>query len=166
MSVKNMQENGMDEIHAKPIIDGKFWVVEKAGEKVATLHHQENKKFILTNHDGDWWFSKKEELTTYFGENFFINNNELNRIVDDSTDCHGFPTRSIPYNAMYDVRRTLPLYTKSPHSKSFHCAGWYAVKFKNWVLAYCPKLITVERYDYRGPFKSKHEASKIKCNLK
>jgi hypothetical protein len=27
----------MTEIHAKPIIDNKFWIVEQDGEKVATL---------------------------------------------------------------------------------------------------------------------------------
>ena len=52
----------MTEIHAKPIVDGKFWVVEQDGEKVATLQKQENNKFMLSNHDGEMWFNKKEEL--------------------------------------------------------------------------------------------------------
>ena len=28
-------------ITAKPIVDGKFWIVEEDGEKVATLHKQQ-----------------------------------------------------------------------------------------------------------------------------
>ena len=30
-------EKIMTEIHAKPIIDNKFWIVEQDGEKIATL---------------------------------------------------------------------------------------------------------------------------------
>jgi hypothetical protein len=156
----------MTEIHAKPIIDGKFWIVESNGEKVATLHKQENNRFILTNHSGDMWFNKTEELTNYFGKDFFIKNDKVNIATTPVKECHGFPTRTMPFNAVYDVRRTMPIYTKSLHSKSFHCAGWYTVKFKNWVLAFCPKLITVERYECHGPFKSKEAASLFKCTLK
>jgi hypothetical protein len=156
----------MTNLHAKPIVDGKFWIVENAGKKVATLHKQENNRFMLTNKEGNWWFDKTEELTTQFGDDFFVETTDHVITIPEIFECHGYPTRATPHNAMYDVRRTLPLYTKSPQSKSFHCAGWYAVKFKNWVLSYCPKLITVERYEYRGPFKTKLEASKVKCNLK
>ena len=28
----------MIELRAKPIVDGKFWIVEQDGEKIATLH--------------------------------------------------------------------------------------------------------------------------------
>jgi hypothetical protein len=156
----------MFEIHAKPIVDDKFWFIEQNGTKVATLHKQENNRFILTNQGGDRWFNQKEDLTNYFGENFFLRNDKIKVIQPEVTECYDFSTRTLPHNAMYDVQRGLPLYTKSAQSKSYHCAGWYLVKFKNWVVAYCPKLITVERYDYRGPFKSKASASQVKCNLK
>lgn len=154
-------------MHAKPIVDGKFWFVERNGEKIATLHKQENNRFILTNHDGDMWFNKKEEITNYFGKDFFLNDKTVEITYLEPNECHGFPTKSKPFNAMYDVRRSLPLFTKNAHSKSFHCAGWYAIKFKNWVVAFCPKLITVERYECHGPFKTKAEVSDFKCyNLK
>ena len=29
-------------LKAKPIVDGKFWIVEEDGEKVAILHKKEN----------------------------------------------------------------------------------------------------------------------------
>ena len=28
----------MNEIYAKPVVDGKFWIVEQDGTKIATLH--------------------------------------------------------------------------------------------------------------------------------
>lgn len=59
---------------------------------------------------------------------------------------------------MFDVKRHLPLFTKSNKSKSVYCAGYYIIKFdKGWVKSFCPKLITVERYQYEGPFKTELE---------
>jgi hypothetical protein len=59
---------------------------------------------------------------------------------------------------MFDVKQKLALFTKSPKSKSLYCAGYYIIKFdKGWVKSFCPKLITVERYETKGPFKSELE---------
>jgi hypothetical protein len=36
-----------------------------------------------------------------------------------------------------------------------YCAGYYIIHFdKGWVKSFCPKLITVERYETKGPFKT------------
>ena len=73
-------------------------------------------------------------------------------------DVHGYPTRTIPYNSMFDIQRKLPLFTKSEKSKSVYCAGYYLIKFNvNWLKSYCPKLITVERNEYMGPYKTELE---------
>jgi len=61
----------MTEIHAKPIVDGKFWIVEQDGAKIATLHKKENNKFILSSTSGEVMFNKKQDLTKQFGEGFF-----------------------------------------------------------------------------------------------
>jgi hypothetical protein len=59
---------------------------------------------------------------------------------------------------MYDVKRKLPLFTKSEKSKSLYAAGYYVIQFeKGWVKSFCPKLITVERYVTKGPFKTELE---------
>ena len=56
---------------------------------------------------------------------------------------------------MFDIKRRLPLFTKSEKSKSIYCAGYYIIKFnKGWVKSFCPKLITIERYKSKGPFKT------------
>jgi hypothetical protein len=70
-------------------------------------------------------------------------------------EVYGFPTTSNPHNQVLDVQRYLPIYTKTVKSKSFFCAGYYIIKFSNsWVRANCPKLITLNRYEYQGPFKT------------
>ena len=56
---------------------------------------------------------------------------------------------------MYDVKRKLPLFTKSAKSNSLYCAGYYIIHFdKGWVKSFCPKLVTIERYESKGPFKT------------
>jgi len=158
----------MTELHAKPIVDGKFWIVEQDGTKIATLHKKDNNKFILSSTSGEVMFNKKEELTKQFGKEFFLKNTKVKvTSTADSKDCHGYPTSCNPYNAMYDVRRKLPLFTKSNASKSLYCAGYYVIKFdKGWVKSFCPKAITIERYPFKGPFKDELEMKTVLSNAK
>jgi len=164
----NCEEKTMTDIHAKPIVDGKFWIVEQDGNKIATLHKKENNKFILSSTNGEVMFNKKEDLTKQFGSNFFLKNTKVKvTAVEEVFECHGYPTLCSPYNSMYDVRRKLPLFTKSEQSKSLYCAGYYVIKFnKGWVKSFCPKAITIERYPYKGPFKDKFEMKAILTNAK
>ena len=164
---QNCEGNTMTEIHAKPIVDGKFWIVEQDGEKIGTLHKKENNKYMLSGKDGSSFFGKKEELIKAFGKDFFSSRITTTISQDDSKDVHGYPTSCNPYNNMYDVRRKLPLFTKSNASKSLYCAGYYVIKFdKGWVKSFCPKAITVERYSYKGPFKSEIEMKQVLSNAK
>jgi hypothetical protein len=78
---------------------------------------------------------------------------------DPEHDMYGFPVLGTPSNQLLDVQRYLPIYTKGKKSKSCFCAGYYLVRFgTNWVQQFCPKLITLNRYEYQGPFKSEESA--------
>jgi hypothetical protein len=157
----------MTEIHAKPIVDGKFWIVEQDGTKIATLHKKENNKFVLSSTEGEVMFNKKDDLTKQFGTGFFLNSTKVKVTKPDVHECHGFPTSVEPYNSMYDVRHKLPLFTKSSASKSLYCAGYYTIKFnKGWVRSFCPKLITLERNEFKGPFKTEFEMKQVLSNAK
>jgi hypothetical protein len=157
----------MTEIYAKPIVDGKFWIVEQDGEKIGTLHKKENNRFILSSKDGNSFFGKKEELTKAFGKNFFGDKIKTTISHEEVRDVHGHPTSCYPHNPMYNVQKKLPLFTKSSESKSLYCAGYYIIKFdKGWVKSFCPKLITIERYENRGPFKTEIEMKQVLSNVK
>jgi hypothetical protein len=148
----------MTDLHAKPIIDNKFWIVEKNGEKFATLRKDEDNRFILSNLNGVKIYDKKM-LTKEFGKEFFVA--KIVKEADNAgvNEVHGYPCSSIPHNSLFDVKRKLPLFTKSEKSKSLYCAGHFLVKFeKGWVKGFCPKLITIQRYPYQGPFKTDLEA--------
>jgi cell division GTPase FtsZ len=60
----------MTELHAKPIIENKFWIVEQDGEKIATLRKNEDNHFIMSNEDGVKVYPNKESLTRQFGKEF------------------------------------------------------------------------------------------------
>jgi hypothetical protein len=156
----------MTEIHAKPIIDNKFWIVEQNGEKVATLRKNEDNRFVMSNEEGIEIFETKESLTKRFGKTFFVA-----KIVKEATsnlpnEVHGYSTSTEPHNAMFDIRKKLPLFTKSEDSKSLYCAGYYIIRFdKGWVKSFCPKLITLQRYEYQGPYKTELEMKQALSNV-
>lgn len=154
-------------VTAKPIVEEKFWILEEDGERIGTLRKQENNKFMLSTKLGEKYFSKKEELTKLFGKGFFAATNIKTTISAPTMEVYGYPTSSFPYNPIYNVQKKLPLFTKSESSKSLYCAGYYTIKFeKGWVKSFCPKLITVERYNYCGPFKSEIEMKQVMSSVK
>lgn len=157
----------MTEFNAKPIVEGKFWIVEQNGEKIGTLHKKENNRFMLSGKDGSSFFGKKEEILKAFGKNFFDTKITTTISTQEIRDVHGYPTSCYPYNPMYNVQKKLPLFTKSSDSKSLYCAGYYTIRFdKGWVKSFCPKLITIERYENRGPFKTEIEMKQVLRNAK
>lgn len=156
----------MTELHAKPIVDGKFWIIEQGQEKVGVLKITEQKKYVFSSKDKQTTFDNKKKIVETFGSNFFLVSDKK-KITAENKEVHGYPSSSIPYNPMYDVKRHLPLFTKSDKSRSVYCAGYYIIKFeKGWVKSFCPKLITIERYPYEGPFKTELEMKQRLSNAK
>jgi hypothetical protein len=144
-------------IKTKTILKDKFWILEDDGVRIGTISLADENRFMFSGVEGTTYFDSKKALKNTFGDNVLINDITLQneKAVKADKDVHGFPTSTIPYNTMLDVKRKLPLFTKSSKSKSLYCAGYYIIHFdKGWVKSFCPKLITVERYDTEGPFKN------------
>jgi hypothetical protein len=157
-------KGNMTTIHAKPIVDGKFWIVEDGENKVGVLKVTEQKKYVLSSKDSVTVFDNKKKLVERFGSDFFVKKIKEEQKEADK-DVHGYPCSSEPHNPMFDVKRHLPLFTKSSKSKSVYCAGYYIIKFdKGWVKSFCPKLITIERYEHQGPFKTEIEMKQRLAN--
>tara|TARA_B100001057_G_scaffold212677_1_gene212982 strand:- start:1510 stop:1974 length:465 start_codon:yes stop_codon:yes gene_type:complete len=143
-------------MNAKEIIKNKFWIVQDGSKNVGTISFNEE-QYMLSDATGSRFFSDTVELEDVLKSP--VSWQEL-AITESKPvkEVHTYPTSTFPYNSMYDVKRKLPLFTKSEKSKSLYCAGYYTIKFeKGWVKSFCPKLITVERYDFRGPFKTEIE---------
>jgi len=155
------------DIHAKPIVDGVLWIVEQGGVRVGTLHKKENNHYMFSTKHGEMFFNRRSDLVKQFGKEFFLKDIDTTVSKVENYDCHGYPTKWKPHKSMYNIRKRLPLFTKSDQSKSLFCAGYYVIKFpKNWVRTFCPKLITIERYPYSGPFKTEEEAKEALSNVK
>jgi len=157
-------------INAKTLVRDKFWIVEQDGEKIGTLQKEKDNGWIfLSKRDKREEFATETALLDRFGLELFNNpTNEKDVLVlDEPTeyDVHGYPVNQKPYNPMFDVQKQLPIYTKTPKSKSLFCAGYYIICFeKGWRKAYCPKVITLQRYPHKGPMKSKIEMQQVLNN--
>jgi hypothetical protein len=151
-------------ITAKPVLEDKFWIVEQEGVRIGTLS-KNDEGFVINSKGKIDIYKNESQLKKTFGKNFLIAN--IKNVDGMQTkDVHGYPTRTIPYNSMYDIQRKLPLFTKSEKSKSVYCAGYYLVKFNvNWLKSYCPKLITIERNEYMGPYKTELEMKMALANV-
>lgn len=144
----------MSDIIAKPVVKNKFWIVEDHGEKVGTIQAVEEGGFAYVHNNERELFPSIKLLSKKYNIEF-VKAEKPKKDETASHEVYGYPTSHSPHNQVLDVQRYLPIFTKSAKSKSYFCAGYYIIRFSNtWVRAYCPKLITLNRYEYQGPFKS------------
>lgn len=145
-------------LKAKPVLKDKFWIVEDEGVRIGTLTLNDD-RYMFSNSRETCFFDNTRQMKKKFGVDIIWSEATTNVLSPKQTyDVHNYPASVKPYNELYDVKRKLPLFTKSEKSKSLYCAGYYIIKFeKGWVKSWCPKLITVERYETRGPFKTELE---------
>jgi hypothetical protein len=142
-------------IVAKPVVKNKYWIVESDGTQIATIQAIEEGGGFVYVHD-----NQREQFANIklLGKKYnieFVKAEKPKKEKVDGYEVYGFPATHKPHNEVLDVQRYLPIYTKTAKSKSYFCAGHYIIKFSNsWVRATCPKLITLNRYEYQGPFKT------------
>jgi len=142
---------------AKPVLENKFWIVENDGQKVGTIRSSDTGVVLQVGKENRT-FKALDELKQKMKVSFA--GKDVVATEKQSYEVHGFPCKTEPFNPIYDLKRKLPLYTKTEGSQSFFCAGYFCIKFDNgWVPAYCPKLITLGRNEFMGPFKTKLEAN-------
>ena len=154
-----------EKLSAKEILKNKFWIVESEGEKVATLSINEDSQYMFSNNTGTRFFKNIKQLSKNLNADITWTSINNEHPKEQDFEVYGYSTSCTPYNPMFDVKQRLALFTKSEKSKSLYCAGYFIIKFdKGWVKSFCPKLITVERYETKGPFKSdlemRHELSR------
>ena len=147
----------MTEIIAKTVVKNKFWIVESDGRKIATIQAIDEDGgggVAYVHNDRREVFPSIKMLCKKYNIEFAKADRPA-REKTDNYEVYGFPTATRPHNEILDVQRYLPIFTKSAKSKSYFCAGYYIVRFnETWVRATCPKLITLNRYEYQGPFKT------------
>lgn len=140
-------------IIAKPVVANKFWILKKNEEKIGEVEHSPNGIQVRV---GDKILHYKTlNLLKRKSQIEFDTVTRKNSSNNRETEVHGYPANSSVFNPVFDVRQKLPLYTKKKNSKSWFAAGWYQIKLgPKWKTIFCPKLIALKRYEYRGPYNS------------
>ena len=153
-----------DSIKTKQLLPDRFWIIEHNGSRIGTIQRHDQNQFIVTGTDSSIANLTLEEVEDTF--NLFDSQDLIETKDNVDKEVYGYPAKHTPYNAVFDVKHQLPLYSKSPNSDNMYAAGYYCVKFpKGWVKGFCPKLSTIAENEYQGPFKTVLEQRKVFSNV-
>ena len=145
-------------IVAKPVVPNQFWILKQNDRKVGNIEASAE-GFSVKIGDQVNSYKTINTIKQKIAIAFEPVVKKLGSVTIGNT-VHGFPTDGIAHNAIYDVKHQVPLWTREPKSKSWYAAGWYLVKQgRSWTTELCPKLITLQRYPYQGPYHTEEQAN-------
>lgn len=152
---------------AKILVPNKEWLVTENQQKVGAIT-KDKKGYSFIRKGRTFGFKTLSEIKSQLGIDIFEENLKKSKkdAEHQSYSIYDYPCRTKPYEPVYSVKNKLPLFAKSPKSKSRYCAGYYVIfRGKGWATSFCPKLITIQRYPYHGPFKTELEMKNALANL-
>lgn len=149
-------------IKVKTASPGKSWLVFDQDTKIAAVHKTDTgfvvaQKGVVSKPSTIKSVRKKLGISnTWEPENTFEESQSTVDLDGYQTDCEKY------YDAVIEVKRRLPLYTKVPNSKCYFAAGWYRIVYGvKAKIEFCPKLLTLNRNRFWGPFHSEEEAASL-----
>ena len=146
-------------VKLKPITETSWLVIGDTDDNKIGLLTKLRDEYILMAKGEKKKFLDRKEVNKYFSENIFDNVLEFEQEINDKKDyfINGYP---IDFETPHEViikGIKLPLFSKKETSNVYYSAGFYCLNFpKNWMPAFCPKLSTLETYEYAGPFKDEY----------
>lgn len=145
----------MTTLIAKPVIKDQFWIITDGLKKVGNIEAN-NAGYGVQINGTFLQFTNTEDLkkTTH------ITFESVKSGEAKSTHPYPeYPTPKRVYNSLFDIQRGLHLFTKTAKSKCLHAAGWFTIKHNEQdEVIFCPKYIFIQRYPYKGPFKTQDDA--------
>ena len=144
-------------IIAKPVVKDKFWILKQDDDKVGNIEAGTDGYTVRLNST----VTRVKNISTIRHDSgFAFEAPPITKKPAAELAVHGYVTGTKCYNSMWDVKRRLPLFTKSRKSKSWYAAGWYLLKQRReWEVVQNPKLISLQRYPYQGPYHTRDEAN-------
>lgn len=144
----------------KPITEQSWLVIGDTDDQRVGLLTEIRNQYTLMIAGAKQQFLNRKEVNKFFNEDVFKNVTEP--VVDESVKkdyfINGYPVDFDNPNEVLIKGNRLPLFSKKATSDVYYSAGYYCLNFpKNWMPAYCPKLSTLESYEYAGPFKTELE---------
>lgn len=143
-------------LRAKTIMPNKFWILENSeGNRQGTISQSDVVKVVINNVEKTYDSFDKACWDLAI-------NADSSKIEEQSTgqmeDVLGYPVKCAAFNPIWDIKRKLPVFTKTEKSRTLHAAGYYIILFETgWVQSFCPKVSTLDSNEYRGPYKDKLE---------
>ena len=158
----------LTETIATPIVKDKFWVVEQSGNKIGTIQAVEEGGFVYVYDQHREKFPSIKAIKDRYNITVTTKKKEIVKPKKEisENEIYGYPTEHTPHSSVYNLKKKLPIYSRTPKSKSYHCAGYYLIKYNNvWVKEFCPKLILLNRHDFLGPWATAAEQEKVFMEL-
>jgi hypothetical protein len=141
-------------IEAKPVIPNRYWILKQDNRKVGQIEADDSGVTVkIQNRVAGY------KTIRMASREANIEFTKLSSAKPVANQVHGFEVTGRVYNPVWDVKHRLPLFTRDTKSKSWYAAGWYMVKqHRAWKAVQNPKLITLQRYQYQGPFHTQQQA--------
>lgn len=148
----------------KNVIPNKEWLIKFDNKKIGSIT-KSNKHYLFLRKGKSTEIEDIEYLRVTLNLKLESYNN-TNNTAASGYFIYDYPCRTKPYGPVYNIKKKLPIYLKSENSKSQFCAGYYVIKFnKGWVKSFCPKLLTLDRHEFKGPFKDEEEVKALLSTL-
>jgi hypothetical protein len=145
------------------IAKDKFWILEDAGVKRGLITHKNDDIYNIVI-DGNSQDMSLADLHCMF-DNKILTSSEPHTQTNASNNellLNNFPCKHIPFNHKQVEWNniTIETYTKNETSKIRYAAGYFGLHFTGvWSKTQSPKLDTLEKYLFVGPFKTPDEAA-------
>jgi hypothetical protein len=142
------------------------WLVNQGNTRIGLLNKDVQEHYTFISGKNLVNFTNQTEVVKHFG-NAKLFEEQITSPVTISGKCYikGYEVKyENPYvleRSHPDFRDNLPLYSKIEGNPVYYAAGYYCVNFeKAWKCVNCPKVSTLDKYGYEGPFKDVTEARK------
>lgn len=147
-------------VKLKPITETSWLVIGDTEENKIGLLTEIRNEYILMAKGEKKKFLSRKDVNRFFQEDIFKNvvQQEQTEEVKKDYYINGYPVDFDNPHEVIIKGNKLPLFSKKATSNVYYSAGYYCLHFpKNWMPAYCPKLSTLETYEFAGPFKTELE---------
>lgn len=134
-----------------------FWIVKDGKEKCGVLSLREDNGTEHYRYSATQGASTIEYLPADIADHFEFTGKTDESSWHDQT-VFGYPVIKVETFQIREIDE-LPCFSKTVSSSVFFAAGWYSINFDNggWMESFCPKLGTLRKYEYMGPFKTESD---------
>lgn len=145
-------------LNSKEIVADKFWILENnEGLRQGTM--RQNTGSVIVNLDNQTLtYESLDDACWNLSINMAGKTMDVSDVENNNDMLMNFPIKCPAFNSAWDVKKKIPVFTKTAKSRTLHAAGYFIIKFNHgWTQSFCPKVSTLDANEYQGPFKSKIE---------